>query len=602
MGRRTRLSMRDEGEHHMTRLFLNQIQADLNGSVLDERYEIYEVRKEGNKDLRNSRIIDANTFEKGIRGVWKKSEDILYLLADEAEPVERAARSEDVSVHRIPSKELSEEDLLQLLFNSIPGFERESSFSNVSGRCFCRMRGTIHGFDALELQIRPGNLICFRVVPFVSISHKDSQEDNSCPEYYLDPFSVIRRTDESGKEDKVFYMAEGSEASASGIPFTDFSRKTGKLRDDPAFMNSIAGILSGTMQVFNPVYEGAAVITGFKDTEVRTEVLPHAEQERDWFLSLLKGKKLALIDKAKTYDTKRLAEQIANILRKYGMEVVFRREESKQEMNLVIIHSAQWYEKNHRPDPYRVRTDCAVQNITIEEFSGKKNSLMISSAALLAYLCDLQIRQDLIEGKGIHVSRQMLELSDGWTFFLPDCFEAEGTQLSLAECHADGSILIRNLRKNEDAKLDSLMTFMHDLGWDRVQCGFMDPDGNAGVIMDSGIYGLPDLSGIYERLEKGDAAMRLRECQAEMMSEAAEMYCFERNGRNCYCAGTLDNDLQPQNLRAARIHEVTVLSGMTVNMETILKLSVRAFIHNGTVSALPYAVRILREYQKMIHA
>ena len=605
----------------MTEILINQLNAKIDYHLLDSLYDVFEIKYDG-KFIRNvSTILDANSFDNSILGVFYESGNKMYFLMHSNtgnqkninEVINKSDMADRLTFRRVYSKELKTGNLLQLLFNGIPGLLiRNYRYSNISGHTYIVVSKSKTGLKTLEIKVDSNCYITLPVRSFTNkkydylLEYKKGKSWKSYPQFCLDEYHVLHRNDGTFPIGEAYIMRQLPNRK-NEIPFIDFGSQKKSVFKDERFQKSKTGILVSAINDFNYVYKNAVEIIGFEEIELDKRIV--ADSSKKALISALKiieGKKLTIIDKVNSSMSKCLIDQLTNIVKGYNINVTIGDEEKDAEFVINLIHDAEWYEKNEKNDEHVPSLKNAVQHITVEEFTDDKQKLTISPAAVRACLFDLQVKRDLVFGRLDSISNEMIELILDWKFFIPLYYDEESktcTSVLSMQIFKDKSFVVKEYHydlMNEDNKLlNKIITFVNYIGFQKAQYLMADPFDNVSAIIDTRMYGVPDIFEIWNRLKQGDTSIRNKEARSKLLASITDINYFENENHQYYFVGLAGSGMQSKVVHAVHIHEIVSYPGDKTDVSPILELLQVVIVRNGLMSAMPFPIKYLKEYIKM---
>ena len=212
------------------------------------------------------------------------------------------------------------------------------------------------------------------------------------------------------KDDKVgpFYTLGQYKGTKKETPFLDVNPKI--------YARTKMGVLSRLVEKFNKEYDGLVKLVikrenDWKKLEIKTSDAKTRDHLR-FIKKVLDGKTIRLVNTIKDSDyldtTTLFIEDFKTKIealftsgkflkddKKLNFKVKIADIESKNDLNIRLIHDSEYYESNEADDQYKKSGDTVIQNVTLEGFSEDKNLKEAKKAAIPVVINDLIVKSDL---------------------------------------------------------------------------------------------------------------------------------------------------------------------------------------------------------------
>lgn len=155
------------------------------------------------------------------------------------------------------------------------------------------------------------------------------------------------------------------------------------------------GVLNSVLNTFNEKYSGICKIKfARKEISQGVDYSKSAQKENAKRIrEVLEEKGVQLIDQISDEYSVIFTENIKSLLEsKYDIRPTIGKRVSKDKLNIMIIHNAEYYNGVNNPHD-KVYEDAAVQHITFEDFSDS------SEFAIATVVHEIIIKKDIQEGK-----------------------------------------------------------------------------------------------------------------------------------------------------------------------------------------------------------
>jgi hypothetical protein len=403
--------------------------------------------------------------------------------------------------------------LAQLLVNSLSSSQSRIAdfhFCNLTGECYLlhpalsRRKGVL---DALAFRIADSYVLETALTRFRTSApeHFSARQ----PHYVLAPATRSLRRVFSPQGQTTLYVRRGLSGTKAEIPFVDFSSAK-------AFHASRAGCIRSFLQLaqkrlapyleLSPGLLDVDHVLALNSTVIRND----ASLRR-----LMLGRRFRVVDKVRNGDSQKLSLE----LRRQLVDLVpdpkqVRRAklDSRDAVNLCIVHRASYYSENGESDPYDASTDAIQrQHVTIEDFGSDPD------AGARTLVKEMLIKDDLAKGQLTLFDWPSLGCAGDWTFGLLHRDHSDRNaphHYAFMSIQPDGKFTCEWLRSDDlfdrpdYDELTMVMEAESKDDWRRLTQfdGLVMTDrGDINAIVDTGVTTLPDLEAIASRVETNAA-------------------------------------------------------------------------------------------------
>lgn len=512
------------------------------------------------------------------------------------------------SIGKADVSELSDDIIIQLLLNALGSYDSEFlKFNNLTGHLYCFHTDWIkHGKEkntdviwkvpCMELSVSKEMCLNLNVRTFTSellrnriIFTKKKFEDY--PKYVFAANNTLRRRLKDDSE--TCFIMRQVDGTKTEIPFLD-------LQSVAKFQHTKMGVLNSVLKAFNEKYSDICKIEfACKEISSRLDYSKSVQKENAKRIrEVLEEKGVQLIDQIGDEYSAIFTDNIKSLLEsKYDIRPTIGKRVSKDKLNIMIIHNAEYY--NGVNDPHdKVYEDAAVQHITFEDFSDS------SEFAIATVVHEIIIKKDIQERKLSLFDWRELGFEEPVSFGI----EAEIEDIKryfFITVNPDGSFEIKEqeltlFEMNEYTEMVEIFE-QGRTNSETVNGVIRFADGSINVIKDAGLYTVPEIKEIAELLENGDNKLRGKERREDLLSSCLDIKLYKECARSHYFVGTVGEGMRQNIQRACVVRSVEGYDGAVVKFEEMLPMMNVTFVHNGQLTVMPFPFKYLREYVKTLN-
>ncbi len=602
----------------------NLINAEINREGFDELFDIFAIRRGVTDNKFNywrTRMLDAPLASKRVLSVWCKPyrdgvPSCVYVLMRKKddnrivlrETIKDDPDSDKITIFPVCASELMPCDLIQLCFNGINcNNDPDLSVSNLTGNLYMfspthieinKENNAARQVHALSLRVSKNMMLYMNVVTFTNIDEKIGNIDNrALYQLYKDPVFSMRRVYKKENGAEVFVIKQYKNAKYN-IPFLDIA-------DIHSFNACKMGILQKAMTLFKQKF-GKFIKLSFTPLE-KYDFIDHSSTEsrqmEKHVQDYINGKVASFCNQDGGEKGDEIIAKLSECFEAYGAKTHIAKELSKQALNIVIIHDADYYTNANRPDAYRSVSpkEYIVQHVTVEDMKGKRlnvkvketnGKLKITQPAIAKNIfCQFAIKDDIACKK-----MRMFDWSsidENMSFFYS--YGEDNEKTAVMDIKKDGSFYIHyndrqitmfdDIEKTEDS--EPKLT---------VKTG----SGKEFVIIETKWYTVPRFSDIHERLINNDTQLKSKEVRDELMSSSLDIKCFKINDTDfAYFVGAIGAGLDSSWLHRApniRIVKASEPGLYPYFVKKILPLMNVMFVRTGQLTVMPFPFKYIREW------
>lgn len=587
----------------------NKIKYQLDKNKFVQIYDLFAIKTTKNHFKTGAYILDAPALCDNVASTYFYSGRCLYVLMNKdvnnkANLKAAVSVSDDfeyITIAECHITDMPDYILLQLLMNSLGNYSSEYlKSSNLTGHMYCYNPSwiikkksddteLIKQVVCLELKITADLVLRYDIRTFTSTKFKNKikftkKKYEEYPKFILNQtknFTLSRRVPSDDEKD-CFIMRQ-FDGRKSDKPFFDIYN----------YENCKLSVIARIINLFNDKYQALANID-FESIEDYSSFsyssqLEHKELENR--LSSLLQTNIRLIDCIDDSYSKEFCKSFSSILKeKYGVKVVIGKRQSKDALNLKLIHSADYYDGVN--DPHNIDVNSyAIQHITFENFVGKAEQLA------KAVIDELLIKNDLRTSKITTYDWSDLNFSDTISFGIS--YEDESVERFIfMDVYPDGNFNISE-QENDlfgNCKYNELIDLFDSAeNEDKHIEGVIKYKDSIAYIYDSGMSTLPELFKIDCEINKGNTSIRGKEMKEELFSSIMDVKTFFYEDKQYYFVGSIGKNLKWKINNSNHIRCLELYKG-NLNLSNIAPLMDTTVVHNGQLTVIPFPFKYLREY------
>lgn len=593
----------------------NQLECYIDREHFTDYYDVYYLETIDKYIKRGAYILDVAELDNDIKSIKFESGKRVYLLLQTNPANKDKIKSllpeiedgDKYSIGKADVSELPDDIIVQLLLNALGSYDSEFlKFNNLTGHLYCFHTDWIkHGKEknadviwrvpCLELSVTKDMRLNLNVRTFTSELLRNhitftKKKFEDYPKYVFAANNTLRRRLKDDSE--TCFIMRQIDGTKTEIPFLDLQNKA-------KFQHTKMGVLNSVLNTFNEKYSGICKIEfACKEISSRLDYSKSVRKENTKRIKeVLEEEGVQLIDQIGDEYSAIFTENIKSLLEsKYDITPTIGKRVSKDRLNIMIIHNAEYY--NGVNDPHdKVYEDAAVQHITFENF------LDSSEFAIATVVYEIVIKKDIQERKislfdwsklGFHESVSFgieTEIDDIKRYFFitvnPDgSFDIKEQELTLFEMNEYTEMV----EIFEQGRTDS----------ETVKGVIRFADGSVNVIKDAGLYTVPEIKDIADLLENDDNKLRGKERREALLSSCLDIKLYIDCNRCYYFVGTIGEGMRQNIQRACVVRCVEGYDEATVKFEEMLPMMNVTFVHNGQLTVMPFPFKYLREYVNSI--
>ena len=580
-------------------------------------YDVYYLETIDKYIKRGAYILDVAELDYDIKSIKFESGKRVYLLLQTNPANKDKIKSllpgiEDgdrYSIGKADVSELSDDIIVQLLFNALGSYDSEFlKFNNLTGHLYCFHTDWIkHGKEknadviwkvpCLELSVTKEMCLNLNVRTFTSELLRNritftKKKFEDYPKYVFAANNTLRRRLKDDNE--TCFIMRQIDGTKTEIPFLD-------LQSIEKFQHTKMGVLNSILNTFNEKYSQICKMEfARKEISQRLDYSKSVQKENvKRIKNVLEEKGVQLIDHIDDEYSAIFTQNIGALLKsKYEIRPTIGKRVSKDKLNIMIIHNAEYY--NGVNDPHdKAYEDAAVQHITFEDFSDS------SEFAIATVVHEIIIKKDIQERKISLFDWSNLGFEEAVSFGI----EAEIEDIKryfFITVNPDGSFDIteREITLFEMNEYTEMVEIFEQgrTNSESVKGVIRFADGSINVIKDAGLYTVPEIKDIADLLENGDNKLRGKERRDELLSSCLDIKLYEESGRGYYFVGTIGEGMRQKIQRACVVRTIEGYDGAEIRFDEMLPMMNVTFVHSGQLTVMPFPFKYLREYIKTLSA
>lgn len=485
----------------------NQLQITFDRAAIEKKFVILEVKRDGG-NYKHSLIPDlALQAARALAVVYEYGALCYILYARQNLDYKNLKKvleseSEDISLREIPSTELKDHLLAQLLCNAMPALGADGRmYHNLTGKLYYQQaawrqgRGEVpRSFWTLRIQLTWDRCVKLSVVTFCQAERKRGAQAEA--QYLFDTKSGYLRRLVQGDPDRTsprFVIGSLDHTHKHTVPFLEF----GSWED---FQRCRVGVLHRFLQDVKELlapYLILHVLSLPEDLRLGDKELdPRSENIK----ARLREVPLYLEDTVENATSAVLADLLRRELEQYSGITLRNGAPNPGEALFRIVHNKETYADCPERDPYRkAPRHCAVQHLTVEDFqlSGldRAGAKPKEDASLRKVLQEMAVKLDVLHGQITCYDWEALGYEAAVNFVIPD--DASGK---------DKILSYRRLRVFPDGRLqfsrwqDQML--WEDAEQEKIAAAFHNKFGSRDSDVEGIVYENPDNIHIIRRTER----------------------------------------------------------------------------------------------------
>lgn len=589
----------------------NQLECSIDREQFTACYDVYYLETIDKYIKRGAYILDVAELDNNIKSIKFESGKRVYLMLqinpdnkDKLKGLLQGIEDGDkYSIGKADVSELSDDIIVQLLLNALGSYDSEFlKFNNLTGHLYCFHTDWIkHGKEknadviwrvtCLELSVTKEMCLNLNVRTFTSELLRNritftKKKFEDYPKYVFAANNTLRRRLKDDNE--TCFIMRQIDGTKTEIPFLD-------LQNIAKFQHTKMGVLNSVLNTFNEKYSDMCKIEfACKEISSRLDYSKSVQKENAKRIKdVLEEKGVQLIDQIDDEYSAIFTQNIKALLEsKYEISPTIGKRVSKDKLNIMIIHNAEYY--NGVNDPHdKIYEDAVVQHITFEDFSDS------SEFAIATVVHEIIIKKDIQERKISLFDWSNLGFEESVSFGIETEIE-DIKRYFFITVNPDGSFDITEreftlFEMNEYTEMVEIFE-QGRTDYETVKGVIRFADGSINVIKDAGLFTVPEISEIAELLDNGDNKLRGKERREELLPSCLDIKMYGDNGRCYYFVGTIGEGMRQNIQRACVIRSVEGYAGSEVKFAQMLPMMNVTFIHNGQLTVLPFPFKYLREY------
>ncbi len=566
----------------------NEIMINCNFTAIDKQFDFFQFRSSGKYISRGSKILDLGlddirsiAFDDGA-SAFAMTKKYSYKTFE----LQGMIDDDSIGVKKLDASEIKPYILSRLfLFNLANSEYDDFSFGNLTGKLYLfksewisKNRKTL---KALNIDIKSlgeeSTKITASACSFSSIKLFKSQKiTETYPRYVFSIKNALKRTFDKNDD---AYIRKAYKTKKAEIPFISFGK------NDRTLCKSF--LLLNIIEDFNKRFSGLIDIQ-LKEKEIIKKI--DVKRDEHFFLAvveLLIGKTIYLTNMDKEQEDaesfKILAVKIQELLPLTNVEVSDKI--VSKELNIVLIHSKEYYKEYNLEDPYSdFDRSTPIQCVTLED-ACKKNSDVIYKTIIK----ELQIKNEIINSRKFGIDNwQSFGYSKPWIFGMM----VDNESFFMKVMPSGDFKLIKKSSVFFSYKEDVynvLERVMYNIKNEEKMI-VSDEEGNINIVFNSGFIPLP-------RKELFDMeSPRNKESRNEYLTGVLDINSYESGLQ--YSVGPIGKGVNMNIPSAPNIYNIKIQNGKNIIFDLVETLGVQ-FVKYNNYTVLPYPFKYLREWIQM---
>ena len=598
----------------MTPFKTNLIKYELNRKAIAEKYDVFQIQKDGERFNHGSMILDVPLVEKRVCAVRFESRNVFHVLMEKGDGNRELLwnalkQSDEINKICIPPICLSDVDdrtLLQLLINSLGTSSNPIlGINNLTGHLYCyrpawqrirKIDGVIEQVSCLEVVVTKDMKLTLPVKTFTSCSCKDKIRFTKKRPYEFYPKYVLSRFQTMARKTKENIAEEFIQRQIYNCKFNIDFLKITKEKED--FENSKMGVLNEIITRFNFKFKNLAKIDFESISEYISVNRNRVQINEDESLrkEVLHGKKFRIIDLVRDDKSGDFCKKMQSVFASIASTTPsIGNNKIKDGLNICVVYEKDKYV--NEDDAYGSINGCPVQHVTIGgEFKNKK-------AQIDSVINELLIKHDIEQQ---HFSLYNWtdagfenDISFGLRFKQNDDEERE--IYCFITVHPDGTFVF--------SKKDPTDIFDFNIYSQCVQifassddiCGIViNHEEKINIIRDTDWITIPEIEEIKNEYNL-DRTHEFRSAvgRENYLTACTDIKMFDNDGLTYYFVGTIGLGMQASIPNAVNIRKIEPYGDAPLFFEKLLPLMNTTFVRNQRMTVIPFPFKYLREWAKM---
>lgn len=587
----------------------NRLECSLNIAAIAAKYDFFRIETSETYLKSGALMLDAPLLENNTCAVRFDTRKSLLVMMHHDEcnkvnlkqVVSKIEGFDYMTLKSVDVSEIKKHELLQLLLNALSCYDLpELRFNNLTGHLYCfhpkwikKSKSVIWQVPCLELRVTEDLILDLNIRTFTSgklqkdITFK-KKKYRDYPKYAFSSRNTLRRKLTEDKEDE--FILRQLDGSKSDVGFLD-------TQSIEKFKATKMGVLSSVVECFDENYENFAHI---EFAQVSTSIcIDHdlkAKKENKKAVEQALNLPIRLVDQIKDPHSLDFLKRVQRVLKEnWNIDSSIEQNVSKNSLNVVLIHDADYYEG--KDDPHSLRYDATVQHISREKYDGD------SKFTAEAIIHELLIKEDLRNGKISLFDWNSLGFVDDVAFGMKFIDDEDTSRYFFMTVHSDGAFEIEEQVNDlfSQSRYSACMEIFDkaDSAKENVKGVIVDSKGNINVIKDTGWITIPEILAIKKELESGNNKLRSKAKREELLSSCLDIKSFRIDGTLHYFVGIIGEGMKYAIHNAANIRSIVPYGGAPEFFEKLLPLMNVSFVKNEQLTVIPFPFKYLREWIKM---
>ncbi len=575
-------------------VLVNKLICTFNHKAIDEKYDIYQISTSENYVADGSYALDKPIQDlKAVSLVFDRGKSAFVLFdkntISQSEFINALADGK-LSLKKLTSSEIQNYVLVRLFIYALSNYSSdENKFNNIGGKLFlthpCWVSKSGKNIKALEINIDREMMISAKATNFSLLSSfkKTAKHLFKFPKYILLSNGKFRRLLD-GEQKRNIYINKGIPGKKAEISFLD-------LKSDMLRMNR-AYFINGVIKQLNSKFS-SLLSAKFATFDIKKKVIERKDTD---FVE----KSISCINKHHVYMTSLISsgayEEEFNLL-KSTLSVVLNKEINNHpfnndDMEIVFLHNEDYYQD--KDDPYKkLSRNHVVQCVTLEDSVDK--IITDKKAVINTIFKEMTIKNDILNTHRISLDDwSAFGFKNNWYFGI----ENNGKKYFMT-IHPDGSFDFENqsgfLEKYSCDIFHNLSRFLDELDL-KGKTIVMDDKGNINVISRTNLFCLPNPA-----IFKLDKVSRSKTSREQLLSGVVDINLISDRDTQFYNAGIIGHGMNTAIPKANMLYRITIVKGINI-IEPILETMAVMFVKYNNFTVLPYPIKYLREYIKIVES
>jgi len=580
----------------MTNAITNKLAVSFNHKQIDDDFCFFQLTTSDKYIAKGAYVLDRPDLDlKALSVAFDYGRTAFVLFNKKDAPDKKgfidSLGDEKLSIKQVYSSDIKDYILFRLFLYSLSNFSTDFlSYNNLTGKLIlldtCWMAKNKKSFKALDIDVDKDMCLLASATTFTATSLiKDKKALKELPKYVVGGKSNSLKRVLTTDDSQITYIRKILGNRKTEIPFLDLSSKKRT--------QSRAYYLYHTLDAINQTYRNY-LSASFKEQKISEKITQIRDKQiigktvYDLRFSRINCVNYDLVDSDKSY----FDNLVNTLMDTISPNTVSISNEIDSTMyNVAFIHDADYYKDHDYPDPYQsFNRQNVIQCVTKEDVGTKLDDN--SKAIINSCLKELVIKDDILHKKRISLDKwEDFNFESDWIFGI----EVDGIQYFMV-IHQNGSFELEY--KSDDFlsfnnKILNPLSYLLSQSSSKSKTLISDGKGNINLISRTTVSTMPSKEIFTAE------GIRSKEGRDVYLSGVTDINFYQDQDNFSYNVGIIGNGMNSSLSKASLIYNVETIQGENI-VKSILKTMSVIFVKYNEFTVLPYPVKYLREYMKIV--